>query len=258
MTFGSREPRAAGGRDIVLLLVAAAGLAGSITLIFLGMRAVMEIGGACADGGPFVPVQPCPAGVPLLMTLSIFGLIGFAGLGLYAGAAVGGPWVALPLVAWPALFLSLGWNFLEYGFWPPGGMGWEWGWVIPGILFVIMGGAPLVFVWTSRREFAGEHGGVALASTFGVPVPSGRAVKVSFAPRSVVGGGVGGGFSVRAGAGTAAADGDLVARLERLAHLRRTGDLTNQEFEVAKAALLADASAAPALAPAPAPEASQP
>ena len=34
---------------------------------------------------------------------------------------------------------------------------------------------------------------------------------------------------------------ELVDRLERLAHLRRTGDLTNEEFETAKAALLAAA-----------------
>ena len=36
-------------------------------------------------------------------------------------------------------------------------------------------------------------------------------------------------------------DDELVGRLERLAHLRRSGDLTNEEFETAKAALLADA-----------------
>ena len=34
----------------------------SMTLLFLGMRAVMDVGGACADGGPFVTAQPCPSG----------------------------------------------------------------------------------------------------------------------------------------------------------------------------------------------------
>ena len=53
----------------------------------------MDIGGACADGGPFLPVQPCPEGVPLLMMLGIFGLFVFGGLGFWAGAEVGGGWV---------------------------------------------------------------------------------------------------------------------------------------------------------------------
>jgi len=35
----------------VLLLVATFGLAASVTFLFLGMRAVMDIGGVCADGG---------------------------------------------------------------------------------------------------------------------------------------------------------------------------------------------------------------
>jgi hypothetical protein len=42
------------------------GLSACITLVFLGMRAVMDIGGACADGGPYVSANPCPAVVKAL------------------------------------------------------------------------------------------------------------------------------------------------------------------------------------------------
>ena len=41
------------------------------------------------------------------------------------------------------------------------------------------------------------------------------------------------------------ADGALVDRLERLAAMRRRGDLTTAEYEAAKAATLAEAEAAP-------------
>jgi hypothetical protein len=251
MTFGGSDSTGPRGRDIALLLLSAAGLAMCITLLFFGMRAVMDIGGACADGGPFLPVQPCPEGVPVLMMLGMFGLFLFGGLGFYAGSKVGGGWAALPLLAWPGLFLSLGWNFLEYGFWPPGGGGWEWGWLIPGFIFLIMGGAPLVFAWGARREFGGPDGGSRVASTFGLPASGGQSVKVSYgwhpenrasavAATSVVSATS---ATSATGGDPTAVDGDLVDRLERLAALRRSGDLTTEEYETAKAALLGDRSA---------------
>lgn len=61
MSFGGRI-----GDDIMVpkraigwLLVSAFGLAACVIVMFLSMRAVMDIGGACASGGPYVPAQPC-------------------------------------------------------------------------------------------------------------------------------------------------------------------------------------------------------
>lgn len=246
MTFGGRPDDQGGatGRAVALLAVASAGLAGCITLVFLAMRAVMDIGGACASGGPFVPVQPCPDGVPLLLMLGVSGLFGFGALGFVAGARVGGGWVALPFLAWPGLFLSLGWNFLEYGFWPPGGGGWEWGWLIPGVLFVVMGGVPLLVAMVARREFADrapDGGGV--VSSFGLGSVAGPQVRLSYGPPGVSTSTVSARPASGSGRGTTGG-GDIVGRLERLAGLRRSGDLTDDEFDVAKAALLAGASSA--------------
>ena len=72
--FG-HEPERASLRNLGLVCLAAFGLAACVTFVWLGMRAVMDIGGACADGGPFVPVQPCPDGAPAAMVLGIFGLL---------------------------------------------------------------------------------------------------------------------------------------------------------------------------------------
>ena len=85
------------------------------------MRAVMDVGGFCAEGGPFEIETHCPQGVPGIM---VGGLLGGLMLAfVYVGVAV---WRRIPsfaMLLWPALFLSLGWNFLEYAFDPPGAGG---------------------------------------------------------------------------------------------------------------------------------------
>ena len=269
MTFGARadEPET-DWRGVAWLLVATTGLTLCLTWLFLGMRSVMDIGGACADGGPYVPVQSCPAGVPVFMTLGVLGLFGFGGLGMWAGARVGGAWAGLPLLAWPGLFLSLGWNFLEYGVAPPPELAPEggpiWGWLVPGVIFVLMGGVPLWFTWTARSSIRREGSG-GVARRFGVPdfgaVPagavSGRAESTGRAASPGRAGSAGRKSSGQGATATAATtappttasssatprvDGeateDVVDRLERLADLRRRGDLTSEEFEAFKRRLL--------------------
>ena len=255
MTFGSSEaqPRAA-GRDLALLLLAGAGMAFCITLLFLGMRSVMEVGGACADGGPYVSANPCPAGSSLAMFVGIFGLFGFGALGFWAGSSVGGPWLGLPLLAWPALFLSLGFNFLQYGIAPPWGGGLEWGFLVPGHHLRDHGRRAAGHRLAVAPRLRGRRRGPRVAATFGLPTTGGRSVQLSYGHhpaahvRGVVRGAarrrrpppvmpVSGGHPIDVPGGSD----ELVDRLERLAHLRRTGDLTNEEFETAKAALLAAA-----------------
>lgn len=135
-------------RKAVLTFVGAAGVAIGLTLLFYGMRSVLEIGGSCASGNvPFEISRPCPEGVAGAMVGGIFG--GLFALAVYAFNALG---PNLTLLAWPALFLSLGWNFLEYGVNPPGDGGLAFGWLIPGVLFVAMGGVPLVFALSALRS----------------------------------------------------------------------------------------------------------
>jgi len=221
-------------RAIAEVLIAAAGLATSITVLFLGMRAVMDIGGACASGGPYVPVQPCPEGVALLMPAGMLGLFGFGALVLHGGGRLGGGWAGLVLLAWPALFISLGWNFLQYGLAPPADLepdgGPIWGWLIPGVIFVLMGGVPLWIAWRARDEFRSE-GSPAVARRFGLPAPVGP-TSVTTPPPSIAWD-----PSHRPGPPGASPE-DVVDRLERLAALRRAGDLTDDDYELAKDQLL--------------------
>ena len=162
-----------------------------LTLVFLGMRSVMEIGGACAEGGPFIPVQPCPDGAPIALIGGIFGLFGAAGLMIWFGSRLGGGYVSLVFLGWPALFISLGFNFLQFGLNPPAGFlasetgSVEWGFVVPGVLFWIMGIVPLVIGIAGWR--AARSGRTTSASTTvnrlqrSVTLPPDR---VEFAPNS--------------------------------------------------------------------------
>ena len=128
-------------RRSALTFVGLAGASGGLTVMFLSMRSVMDIGGVCASGNTaFQPRHPCPTGVAGSMVGAIF--LGLIFLGIYAVNVVG---PNLTLLAWPALFLSLGFNFFDYGISPPGGGGLVFGWLFCGVLFALMGGVPLLF-----------------------------------------------------------------------------------------------------------------
>jgi hypothetical protein len=219
------RPRAA-----IAFLVGIAGLAFSMTILWLSMRTVMGIGGACASGGPYVPAVQCPDVVVALTPLSIFGMFIFGGLALWGGAAIDARWAALLFLGWPALFLSLGWNFLEFGVRPPGGDAGdiEWSWIFCGVIFVIMGGGPLLGVFWGVRQASGAR---AYAGGRVVIHPRPPNTLTSWPP----------GRSEPSGLAPSGAEPDVAARLERLARLHRAGDLTDAEFEAAKRATLEEA-----------------
>jgi hypothetical protein len=127
-------------RRSVLTFAGLATVSAGLAILYFTMRIVMDVGGFCASGQTaFVIAHRCPTGAPGLMTGSIF--VGLIGLGVYAISAFS---INLTLLAWPALFLSLGWNFLDYGLNAPGG-GTSGGWLFCGVLFLLMGGLPLIF-----------------------------------------------------------------------------------------------------------------
>ncbi len=144
------------------------GLAACLTLVFLGMRAVMDVGGACADGGPYVSAQSCPDGSAAALVLGTILGMGFGFVASVGGVGVGGIWMATPFLAWAALFGSLGWNFMEYGvFDAPSGI--DWGWAIPGVLFWIMAAGPLLVLGTVAEVLRSVGGRSARGSGRGSP-----------------------------------------------------------------------------------------
>lgn len=229
--------------DVVVYLVGVVALTWAIASVWLGMRAVMDLGGYCASGGPYEIQVECPDGVSLIMFVAF--PIGFLGAGLmvWKGVRLGGGWAGLVGLAWPALFLSLGFNFLQYGVSPPGGGGFELGWLIPGVIFVLMGGFPLLG-WISLRDHTTILPGVSPRPTPKDYAELSRALREAARmraakernpppPVAAVG---------RAEVAGAGAPKTLVEGLERLAALHTAGSLTDGEYEDAKRALIMQAS----------------
>jgi hypothetical protein len=111
-------------------------LAGAYTVLFLGMRSVMAIGGSC--GGVGAP--RCPGNVGGLMPAAIWGGLIFAGL--YIWQCVKHDVPSFTSLLWPALFLSLGYNFFDYAF---NGGAVASGFLICGVVFGLMGAVPLIY-----------------------------------------------------------------------------------------------------------------
>lgn len=202
------------------IFVGLAGTTAGLTTLFLGMRRVMEIGGFCAEGGPFVIQHRCPEGsVPLILG-GIWG--GLVMAGVYAWQTTKHRAPSLLVLLWPALFLSLGWNFLEFGLDPPGGEGLAWGWLVCAVVFGLMGGAPLAFMVSAvlqpskrpPRPGAGLLPGRRRT-------PAADVVQV-----------------VDDLAGEGGERPDVVSRLERLDELRRSGAIDDAEYEQAKRLVL--------------------
>jgi hypothetical protein len=123
--------RSFGSQAVLCVCVLLQGLC--LTWAFLSMRAVMSIGGACADGGPYVSAQPCPDGA-VLIAVAIPVLLISAMVGTAAATSLAAPNLLIPM--WAVLFGSLGWNFLEFAFGSEPGI--VWGWLVCGVVFELM------------------------------------------------------------------------------------------------------------------------
>jgi hypothetical protein len=198
------------------------GIATGMALTYIVMRAVLEIGGSCASGGPYVSARQCPD-VTWLMPVGIVGGA-FCGIAYFFLKPARAP--SFTSLLWPALFLSLGWNFLDFGLKPPGRTGVDWGWLVCAIVFALMGGLPLLgMLITSPRIYLRRvFWGMTEAAPTPMPPPSpfvGRAARPSAPPSA-----------------SDDAD-DVVTALERLERLRKSGALTPEEFAAAKRRVLA-------------------
>jgi hypothetical protein len=147
MSMPQEQPRPAYAPLAVLLTsVLLVGLA--LTWTYLGMRAVMDVGGSCASGGPYEIATPCPDGA-VLISLGIPVLVASALLGSGLALRLRAPTLLLPM--WAVLFGTLGWNFLDYGFRTADGP--VWGWVICGVVFELMALPAVAILVLGLRSF---------------------------------------------------------------------------------------------------------
>lgn len=232
MTSGSASLLRGSIATVLGLTAAVLGL----TWLFLGTRVLLVNGGMCAVGGPFQIANPCAEGIPT----AILGGIGIGAVGLiiYSGPGLRvGP--RLTILILPALFLSLGWNFVYFGINPPGGAGVSVGPLIAAGLFLIMGGGPLLFM-LNRKDLRSMFwsDGAELVPDPAIP-PGPLASVPQVRPRRFAGSATvpvpppeGGGPD-----GSTAPD-DLGRALDRLYQLHLRGALTADEYSTAKRRLL--------------------
>jgi len=142
------------GTGVAIGTMAIGGMGIAATLLWRGMRSVLEVGGTCGEGGPFVVRQACPDGVVASVPLACLGAVVCVLVYLVAAREFGG--TSLLRLGWPVLFLSLGWNFLEDAIEPASGARVGVSSLICGVFFVVMGGVPLIWgVVISRRHESG-------------------------------------------------------------------------------------------------------
>ena len=175
---------------LIGVVITALGAAVCMTVLWLGMRSVMSLGGFVAQGGPYVIAHQAPDWVVWLLPGSIVLLIVCMIASQELNSVYETP--SLMLLAWSTLFLSLGWNFLEFGLMAPGG-GLSVGWLIGAAAFFATGSGGLYALWEAVRvgwEFDGnktEKTGVparpgfivyfaATAIAIGIGIPLGVAV----------------------------------------------------------------------------------
>ncbi len=126
-----------------------------MTTLFQGMRGIMRLGGFVATGGPYAIAHPAPTWVWIIPT-TLLPMIAMFLVNLFLSGRTGAIPLALPF--WSGLFLSLGYNFLEFTFRPPAGMGFPWGWLVCGVVFVLMGGGPLLWAGKITAEILRNTG----------------------------------------------------------------------------------------------------
>jgi hypothetical protein len=229
------------GLRLIGSLVGAAGVAFSLTLLSRSMRSVQSIGGYCASGGPYQIAHHCPKGTAGVFILAIFG--GLLFLGLFAAFTTETGRI-LALLAWPALFFSLGWNFLDYGLHVTiTGSGVNAGFLVSAVVFIVMGAVPLIWLlprlWRivtgapDPETLAPRPSPMSWATSPLVNPPASSPPTSSAAPSW----GTSAPLNPAPTATTTTTvkpTKDIAGELERLASLHRRGDLTDAEYEAAK------------------------
>lgn len=177
--------------------------------------------GTCASGGPYVSAQPCPSGTGLQIMALVGGIFGLLiGIGIYTARGQTSPPArgsrkSFAAVGFSLLMLSMAAACLLAAFGPAstGEAGPQLGGGIAAGVLLLIGLPPLLFGW---RSLAGSG-----PVTFSMPTPP--ATIATPPPRPPT---------------PAQPRGDALSKLEQLGELRRSGVLTEEEFQRQKRELL--------------------
>lgn len=122
--------------------------------LYWPMRAVMAVGGSCAEGGPYVIETHCPDGATTFLTLGLPLFMAAVFVGFIA-ATLRAPLPVFP--GWALLFGALGWNFFDYGFHADPSGRPVVSWLICGVVFWVMA-LPAVVIFIGWPFFRVRYG----------------------------------------------------------------------------------------------------
>lgn len=142
---GIVEPRVT-GRAVLFTLLSLFVASAICGMLIMAALAVINVGGYCAEGGPYVIAQHCPRGSAVVLSAGIplLFLVGF----LYVMAK---PLSWPPTIGWlwPVLFVGMAIAFFIGAANAPGGIGWVG--IITGIVMLAIGLAP-AFLFAGRSR----------------------------------------------------------------------------------------------------------
>lgn len=108
-------------------------------MVIMAALAVINVGGYCAEGGPYVIAQHCPKGSAVVLSVGfpLMFLIGF----LYMMAKPLS-WPSTIGWLWPVLFVGMAIAFFIGASNAPGGIGWAA--IVTGIIMLVIGLVPVL------------------------------------------------------------------------------------------------------------------
>ena len=153
------EPRVT-GRGAFLTLLTLFLLSALCGMVIMAALAVINVGGYCAEGGPYVIAQHCPDGSAVVLSLGIplMFLLGF-----FYAMAKPAPWPSTFGWLWPVLFVGMAIAFFIGAANAPGGIGWAA--IVTGIVMLVLGVAPIV-IFAGRSS---DSSRAPLSSRFSTP-----------------------------------------------------------------------------------------
>lgn len=114
MTVAPSPPAKQPGRprSIALTWLGMVVVAGSVTVLFLALRGLFGLDAACSAAIAGGDGKDCPASVAVAVPVAV--LVMPMGMAVAMAGSKPEPGPRLWLLAWPALFVAVGWNLWEY------------------------------------------------------------------------------------------------------------------------------------------------
>ena len=137
--------------SLVGAFLAVTGFACCLTCFNLGLLEILNMGGFVAAGGPYSIEHQAPSWFWIIPVSFITGVI-FMFVNFKCARRTGG--LHILILAWPALFISIGSGFLIKGISPPADVSETIviSWLICAAIFLAMGLAPLLFIFRAVYE----------------------------------------------------------------------------------------------------------